>query len=259
MSAGFIVAGTDTGVGKTVFSAALVGALGARYWKPIQSGLDGETDGEAVRRLSGAARDDIIGEVYRLRHPVSPHLAAEREGLEIDPGRLTLPQARKPALAAVGPRGGPVETAAAAQSASTNVVSLKPRARPGLAAVSGSGNAGAAHRPIVVEGCGGVMVPLNRQVLQIDQFESWALPVIVVARTALGTINHTLLTIEALRRRSIMIQGVAFVGEADEEVEEDIAVFGRVRRLGRLPHLAPLEPAALKRAFELTFRIEDFK
>lgn len=251
MSTGFIITGTDTGVGKTVMAAALVAALGARYWKPIQSGLEGETDSETVARLAGLSHDDIIGEVYRLRHPLSPHLAAEKDGLEIDLTRLALPQPRKsPVLATVAAR------AEAAVEPTTNIVTLKPRARPGLAALPGGGVP--PQRPIVVEGAGGVLVPLNRQALQVDLFDSWALPVIVVARTSLGTINHSLLTIEALRRRNIMVHGLAFVGEANAEVEEDIAQFGRTRRLGRLPWLDPLDGKALGRAFDLGFRIEDF-
>lgn len=251
MSQGFIVAGTDTGVGKTIFAAGLVAMLGARYWKPVQAGLDGETDSEVVQRLSNASRDDVIGEVYRLKSPLSPHLAAEHDGLEIDISRLALPQYRKPpALAAVTP-----QPATAEQS---NVVALKPRGRPGLAAVAGGGTSHA-PRPLVVEGAGGLLVPLNRQTLQIDLFDSWALPVILVARTSLGTINHTLMSLEALRRRNIMVQGVAFVGESSPEVEDDIATFGRIRRLGRLPWIDPLDAPTLKHTFELSFRDEDFR
>lgn len=251
MSAGFIVTGTDTGIGKTVFAAALAGALAGRYWKPIQAGLGGETDSDIVARLSDLGRSDIVREVYRLKLAASPDVAAAREGLEIDLARLTLPAARKPTvLSAV-----PAKEAAAERS---NVVTLKPRAKAGLAAVASAGQQPAPPRPLVIEGAGGLLVPLNRQTLQIDLFESWALPVIVVARTTLGTINHTLLTIEALRRRNIMIQGVAFVGDGNDETEDRIVSFGRVRRLGRLPHLDPLEKPSLRRAFELGFRIEDF-
>ena len=67
MNVRFVVTGTGTGVGKTVFSAALAGALGASYWKPVQSGLEGETDSETVRRLSGLGPDRIIPEAYRLQ------------------------------------------------------------------------------------------------------------------------------------------------------------------------------------------------
>jgi len=72
-----VVTGTDTGIGKTVFSAALVGALDGYYWKPVQSGLEDETDSDTVRRLSGLAAERILPEAYRLKTPVSPHLAAE--------------------------------------------------------------------------------------------------------------------------------------------------------------------------------------
>lgn len=252
MSAGFIVTGTDTGVGKTIFAAGLASALGGRYWKPIQAGLDGETDGEVVRRLTDGSDVEVVNEIYRLKQQMSPHLAAARDGIEIDLARLALPQARKvPVLAAVAPQEATAER--------SNIVALKPRGRSGLTAVPGNGTATVAARPLVIEGAGGVLVPINRQALQIDVFDSWALPVVVVARTSLGTINHSLLTIEALRRRNIMIQGVAFVGDADPEVEEDIANFGRVRRLGRLPWIEPLDALALKRTFELSFRMEDFQ
>ena len=97
MTAPIIIAGTDTGVGKTVFAAALAGVLGAAYWKPVQAGLDAETDSEAVRRLAGPALGQILPEAYRLRLPASPHLAAEREGLEIDSQRLALTPASEAA------------------------------------------------------------------------------------------------------------------------------------------------------------------
>jgi len=85
-----VVTGTDTGIGKTVFAAALTGALDGYYWKPVQSGLAEETDSETVRRLSGLAADRILPERYRLRTPASPHLAAEIDGVAIDPASLVV-------------------------------------------------------------------------------------------------------------------------------------------------------------------------
>ena len=93
---------------------------------------------------------------------------------------------------------------------------------------------------LVIEGAGGLMVPLTRQTLFIDVFARWQIPLILCARTALGTINHTLLSIEAIRARDIPLQGVAFIGEANEESEGIIAEIGPVKRLGRLPPVAPL-------------------
>lgn len=194
---GFIVTGTDTDVGKTVFAAALTAHLDGWYWKPVQAGLDDGGDAQRVARLSGLAPDRILPEAYRLTTPCSPHRAAAIDGVELDFDRLALPE----------------------------------------------------PRPLVVEGAGGVLVSLTDSVLMADLFADWALPAIIVARTTLGTINHTLLSIEALRARGIAIWGVAFVGEGNADSEQTICRIGKVRHLGRLPVLDPLEPATLARAF----------
>jgi len=202
--------GTDTDVGKTVLAAALIAALDGCYWKPVQCGLVGETDAEIVRRLAGARDSQIIPEVYRLTTPASPHLAAERDGVEIDVDRL----------AALPDAGG--------------------------------------VRPLIIEGAGGLMVPLTRRFLQIDLFAHWGLPVILCSSTRLGTINHSLLSIEALKRRGIPLLGIAFVGEEQADSERTIVEMGGVRRLGRLPHIDPLDGASLRAAFERNFRRSDF-
>jgi dethiobiotin synthetase len=207
MSAGFIVTGTDTGIGKTVFSAALVRALDGYYWKPIQAGLEGETDSDAVRRLSKLPRERILPEAYRLRLPASPHLAAAREGIAIEARYLTPP---------------------------------------------------VCAGPLVIEGAGGLLVPLSDELLQIDQFACWGLPVILCARTTLGTINHTLLSLEALAARRMRVHGIAFIGDAAEEVENTIVAFGRARRLGRLPHIEHLDQSRLAAAFRAGFDLAAF-
>ena len=104
--------------------------------------------------------------------------------------------------------------------------------------------------PVVVESAGGVMVPLTEDYLTIDLFARWGAPVVLVARTGLGTINHTLLTIEALRARSIPLGGLLFSGEAHAENERIIPKISGVRVLGRLPRLAPLDTARLRAAME---------
>ena len=202
----FVVTGTDTEIGKTVFAAGLAGALKAHYWKPVQAGLEDGSDCERVAALSGLPAANILPETYRLTTPCSPHEAAARDGVTIDPVRL-----------------GP----------------------PPL-------------RPLVIEGAGGALVPLTRDVLFADVFARWGLPAIIVARTGLGTINHSLLTIEALRNRGVAIFGVAFVGEQNEESESTIARLGDVRRLGRLPLLDPLTSETLSAAFAANFRVECF-
>jgi dethiobiotin synthetase len=201
MNRGFVVTGTDTGVGKTVVAAGLAGFLGAghlgaRYWKPIQAGLDDETDSDLVRRLTeGGAQ--VLPEAWRLTTPCSPHEAARIDGVRIDPAALALP--------------------------------------------AGDG-------PLIVEGAGGVLVPVNEQALMVDLFAGWGLPVVLVARTTLGTINHSLLSLEALRARGITVAGVIFSGDTNPASEEAIASFGQCRHLGRLPRLDPLTPAALAEA-----------
>lgn len=202
-----IITGTDTGIGKTVFAAALAGALGAHYWKPVQAGLDDGSDSERVARLAAIAPDRVLPEAYRLTTPCSPHRAAEIDGVAIDPARLAIPR------------------------------------------VEG---------PLVIEGAGGVLVPISHEETYADQFARWQCPVVLVARTALGTINHSLLSIEALRARGIELLGMAFVGGANEDSEATICQMGKARRLGRLPHLAPLTPETLRAAFAANFRLEDF-
>jgi dethiobiotin synthetase len=207
MNGSLIITGTDTGVGKTVFSAALAGATDAMYWKPVQAGLEEETDSALVARLSGLQVDRILPEAYRLNTPCSPQRAAEIDGIVIDPARLNPPRC---------------------------------------------------SRNLVIEGAGGALVPITRDLLFADLFARWALPVVIVARTALGTINHSLLSIEALRTRGLDIIGVAFVGAANEDSEATISAIGKVRRLGRLPMLDTLDRDALARAFAAHFRISDF-
>lgn len=192
-----IITGTDTDVGKTAFAAGLAAHLGARYWKPVQAGLQGETDSEVVVRLSGG-KAQVLPEMYRLTTPCSPHEAARIDGVTIDPARLALP--------------------------------------PG-------------DGPLVVEGAGGVLVPHAEGLLAIDLFALWGLPVVLVARTSLGTINHSLLSLEALRARKISVHGIVFVGEANTASEGAITRIGQVRHLGHLPRLDPLNAGTLAAAF----------
>lgn len=207
MSTRIVVTGTDTGIGKTVFSAALAGALDGFYWKPIQAGLDEETDTHTVLRLSGLGPERVLPEAYRLKTPVSPHLAAEIDRVTIQHEALLFLEK---------------------------------------------------DRPLVVEGAGGLMVPLTRSVTYLDVITRWDAPVVLCARTALGTINHSLLSIEALRARGVGILGIAFIGPESAESEKIIVDMGKVRRLGRLPHLAQLNGDTLRAAFASCFNANDF-
>ena len=111
----------------------------------------------------------------------------------------------------------------------------------------------------MVEGAGGALVPVTRELLYADLFARWAAPVVIVASTALGTINHSLLTIEALRTRDVPILGIAFMGNPQEDTEETICAIGKVRRLGRLPLLDPLDSESLAATFARCFAMDDFQ
>ncbi len=96
MSRGFIVTGTDTNIGKTIFCAGLVGALDGYYWKPVQAGLEDGGDAMTVSHLSGLGGDRILAEAYRLTTPCSPHQAAQMDSITIDPAALALPKTDRP-------------------------------------------------------------------------------------------------------------------------------------------------------------------
>jgi dethiobiotin synthetase len=198
----FVVTGTDTNIGKTVFCAGLCGLMDLPYWKPVQAGLEDSTDSDVVAELAGV---ETVPEAYRLKLPASPHQAAAEEGITIDPDALIPPDG-----------------------------------------------------PVVIEGAGGLMVPLNADTLFLDVFARWQLPLILCARTRLGTINHTLLSIEAIRARNIALLGVAFIGDDNAQSEEAIVRFGKVKRLGRLPVIEPLAPGRLAGVFAKNFARQDF-
>lgn len=203
----FIITGTDTDVGKTVFAAMLTLALRGTYWKPIQSGVSDGVDTRTVQTLTGLPDERFLPERYILTEPLSPHRAAELDGVELDLDRLTPPE------------------------------------------VEGA---------LLIEGAGGLMVPLTRKNLQINMFKKWNIPVILCARTGLGTINHTLLSLEALWAREIPVHGIAFIGDDNPDNMQTISQFSNERILGRLPWLNDLNPGTLKNAFAENFNIHDF-
>jgi dethiobiotin synthetase len=110
-----------------------------------------------------------------------------------------------------------------------------------------------ADRRWIVEGAGGVMVPLNERDLMRDLMRRLELPIIVAARTSLGTINHTLLTLSALREARISICGVALIGDENAENRHAIEHYGDVRVIGRVPMLEQIHRAALLDAYEKHF------
>lgn len=94
------------------------------------------------------------------------------------------------------------------------------------------------NRNLLVEGAGGLMVPINDTDLLIDAFKQWNLPVIIVSRHYVGSINHTILTIEALQNRGIAIKGLVFVGDENKATESFILNHTKVPFLMRVPLVA---------------------
>jgi len=198
-----VIAGTDTGVGKTILSAVMAVGLEAYYWKPIQSGYEkdqfGYTDRERVKNMGQIGDDFLLPEAYVFEHALSPHAAAELEDVEINPARLSVP---------------------------------------------------CVNRSLVIEMAGGLMVPLRNDLLSIDLLKHWELPVLICSRTKLGTINHTLLSIEALKSRGIPVLGVVFSGEAEPVSERAVRKFTDVPVLGRIPFLNEINRMSLKSVFD---------
>lgn len=196
----YFVTGTGTDVGKTLVAAVLVQALGADYWKPVQTGLEELPQGDTgtIARLTRAGAERLHPPLFTFSAPLSPDQAAARE---------------------------------------QSVLALS--AFPTAQALPAAG------RPLIVEGAGGLLVPLNPQHTMADLMARFALPVIVVARSGLGTINHTLLTLEALRARALPLAGVIFSGSPHPENVRAVRHFGKVRVFGTIPLLAPVTPEAV--------------
>ncbi len=216
MSHKFIITGTDTDIGKTVFSAALMLGLekagqSPHYWKPVQSGIDGDVDTKAVQKLTSLPNERFLPERYIFSEPLSPHRAAELDDTKINIDEL--------------------------QNLS---------------------NIPKCDSSMVIEGAGGLMVPLTRENLQINLYKKWNIPIILCARTGLGTINHTLLSLEAIWSRGIPLKGIVFIGEENIDNIRTIAEFSDVKILGHLPILDPLDDTMLRLIFANNFNIKDF-
>jgi dethiobiotin synthase len=171
-----VVTGTDTGVGKTITTAALAACGGSvAVYKPVQAGTeDGQGDIDVVRRLSGAT----VAEGIRLRDPMAPVAAAARSGV------------RLPHL------------------------SVHEDAIRRLAAD---------HDHVLVEGAGGLLVALGEDGHTIaDLTHAVSAAAIVVCRSGLGTLNHTALTLEALDRRGIAVDGLVIGSWPEQPTDIDV-------------------------------------
>jgi dethiobiotin synthetase len=211
---GVFVAGTDTGVGKSVVAAAICAALRERgervaAFKPAVTGLDEQAgewghDHDLLASVANSGQSPEEVAPYRYDPPLSPHFAAELAGERIVPGRLV------------------------------------------SAALDAAGSADS----LVVEGVGGLLVPLTPGYLVRDFAIDLHLPVVIAARPGLGTINHTLLTVEAARAAGLDARGVVLTPWTGDP--EPIALSNRdtVERLAAVSvHVLPLTgPSELRSA-----------
>ena len=193
------VTGIGTEVGKTVIAAILTEKLKADYWKPVQAGDLDDSDTMKVRALVSNSVSVFHEEGFRLNHPMSPHAAAERDGVEIGLEDFEIPQT---------------------------------------------------ENHLVIEGAGGLMVPLNDQDCVIDLIEGSGAEVVLVSRNYLGSINHTLLSIEALKSRGIPVRGVIFNDEENAETERVILKMTGLKCLGRVELLKELTQEAIAKCGE---------
>ena len=209
---GLFVTGTDTGAGKSVVAAAICAGLAARgervaAFKPVVTGLD-EPPGPwpPDHELLAAATGQQPGEVAPLRFgaPCSPHLAAELEGVTIDPAQLVAAARRAREWADV----------------------------------------------LVCEGVGGLLVPFSLAYSVRDLAADLGFPLVVAARPGLGTINHTLLTVEVARAAGLDVRGVVMTPWPQEPDAMAVSNRETVQRLSGVPvsGLGPASPATLAQA-----------
>lgn len=200
----FFIAGTDTGIGKTVVSALLCAVTSALYWKPIQTGASEGTDRIAVMRYAELPPERTLPETYCFEEPVSPHLAARWAGVRIELESV-------PRMSSLGAGG------------------------------------------FVVEGAGGVLVPLNDRQFMTDLMRWLGLPVLLACKSGLGTINHTLLSLAALRASGVEIRGVVMVGPKNQDNREAIERYGNVPVVGSIPWLQQIDRSRLIEVFHSSF------
>jgi dethiobiotin synthetase len=178
--------GTDSG--KTLFSAIMVEALKADYWKPVQAGIP--TDTSTVKSLISNTETNFHPEGCLLNTPASPHAAARLEDITLKAAGLIMP---------------------------------------------------VSNREIIIEGAGGLMVPINDNEYIADLPQLWRIPVILVANLYLGSINHTLLSIEYLKNKNLEVRGIVFNGEPNDESERIILQQSGYKLLLRIPKMERID------------------
>jgi len=193
----YFITGIGTGIGKTLISAILTEKLKADYWKPIQSGDLETSDSLTIEKLISNTKTVIHPESYRLAQPLSPHLSAKLDGIEIDLHKINIPET---------------------------------------------------DNDLIIEGAGGLMVPLNEKELIIDLIKKLNVEVILISQHYLGSINHTLLSVNLLKQHEIPIKGIIFNGGENLETERYILQYAKIKRLGYVPVLKNIDKEEVEAA-----------
>lgn len=187
------ITGIGTDVGKTLVSAILTEALEANYWKPIQAGFDQGTDAAYVKSLLSNSSSRILPELYTLRLPASPHIAAREENLQVRKEKI-------------------VEA--------YHIMAEE-------------------KKYMIIEGAGGLLVPLSDHYFVADLIRDLDARVIIVSRNYLGSINHSLLTAKALKDMKADVIGWIF-NDQYLQYEEEIVQWSGYPRIGSIPHAGEL-------------------
>lgn len=192
------ITGIGTDVGKTVAAAILTEALEADYWKPVQAGFDAGTDSTCIQSLISNSYTTIHPETYKLKLPASPHIAAREEGIKIE-----LSEIEKDYL---------------------KIINNK-------AIIHHSSLTG--HH-LIIEGAGGLIVPLNENEFVLDLIKKLKAKVILVSRNYLGSINHSLLTAQVCKAHDIDVLGWVF-NDHYMNYENEIVQWSGYKKLASLP------------------------
>jgi dethiobiotin synthetase len=207
------ITGIGTGIGKTVVSAIVTEALQFHYWKPIQAGFDEGTDSEFVASLISNSSTKIFPEAYKLKKAASPHIAAKEEGVEIDVSFLV-----------------------------AHFSFLIEGPKPNKVAVNEENQE---TRNVIIEGAGGMLVPLNEKEFVIDLIKMLNAKVILVSRNYLGSINHSLLTAAACKQHNVDVLGWIF-NDQYLDYENEIVQWSGYPKIASIPFTQKIDKQFIK-------------
>jgi dethiobiotin synthetase len=207
------ITGIGTGVGKTVVAAIIAEALQADYWKPVQAGVENGTDALQVTDLISNAVSVIHPEVYKLSLAASPHIAAQKDNVKIDLNLITTKY---------------LQLVTGSQQSATSNQQLP-----------------TVNRPLIIEGAGGLMVPLSENEFVIDLIQKLNAKVILVSRNYLGSINHSLLTATVCKQRNLNVIGWIFNDEY-MNYEDEIVQWSGYKKIVSIPFAKNINSSFIK-------------